>query len=172
MATSSVKPQVTWGRRRFSTGTSRIGHSYGSSGYESPGILRPHTGWPTTGTAGETTEETVFSFTLAMVGNPEVVQKAQDELDRVIDCDRLPSFDDEHLPNVAICIKETVRRGQLHLELWVLHMDEKRSPSPLVLNRTVRQMAVSGKCWYCKRGCKDGGGPERARDNCIIGWGR
>ena len=47
----------------------------------------------------------MLTFFLAMVLNPEVMRKGQDELDRVIGKDNLPTFEDRSkLPYIdAIC---------------------------------------------------------------------
>jgi cytochrome P450 len=45
------------------------------------------------------TVATVSNFLLAMVQHPEVLAKAQEEVDRVVGTERLPSFQDrEYLP--------------------------------------------------------------------------
>lgn len=61
--------------------------------------------------AGSETTATVLQFIiLALVTNPEVVQKAHEELDRVIGQDRFPVWDDEpRLPYVRAIIKEAQR---------------------------------------------------------------
>ena len=49
-------------------------------------------------------------FMLAMVLYPDVQRKAQEELDRVVGRDRLPSFDDlENLVYIREMVKETLR---------------------------------------------------------------
>ncbi|KAF2099883.1 cytochrome P450 [Rhizodiscina lignyota] len=58
----------------------------------------------------ETTAITLNNFLLAMTLNPRVVQKAQEELDRVVGCERLPTWSDEkNLPYLRAMIKETLR---------------------------------------------------------------
>jgi cytochrome P450 len=58
----------------------------------------------------DTTVSTLTAFILAMVLNPDVQQKAQEEIDRVIGSDRLPAADDqEHLPYINAVIKESLR---------------------------------------------------------------
>ncbi|KAL2828860.1 cytochrome P450 [Aspergillus pseudoustus] len=58
----------------------------------------------------ETTATTLNNWLLAMTLNPDVATKAQDELDRVVGRDRLPTWDDEpNLPYVRAMIKETLR---------------------------------------------------------------
>jgi cytochrome P450 len=89
--------------------------------------------------------------------HPEVVAKAQVELDRVIGKSRTPTWDDEYnLPYIRAIIKEIMRyrpitkSGQLHMLLeddeyngyfipkgaivmiswWAIHFDPKRYPDP------------------------------------------
>lgn len=58
----------------------------------------------------ETTSASLNNFLLAMTKNPDVVKKAQEELDRVIGPDRLPSFSDEdNLPYIRAIVKENLR---------------------------------------------------------------
>ncbi|KAI0753694.1 cytochrome P450 [Fomes fomentarius] len=62
------------------------------------------------GAGMETTYGTLTSFMLAMVRNPGVVQKAQEELDRVVGPDRLPDFGDrESLPYLNAVLEELYR---------------------------------------------------------------
>lgn len=50
------------------------------------------------------------SFFLAMALYPDVVRKAQEELDRVIGSERLPEFSDlDKLPYVSAMMKELLR---------------------------------------------------------------
>jgi cytochrome P450 len=50
------------------------------------------------------------SFLLAMTCHPEIFQKAQEEMDRVIGHDRLPDFDDlDSLPYFNAVLKEVLR---------------------------------------------------------------
>ena len=49
-------------------------------------------------------------FFRAMVLHPNVVKRAQDEIDRVVGKDRLPSFQDrEKLPYINALVKEVLR---------------------------------------------------------------
>ncbi|KAL7937811.1 cytochrome P450 [Trichoderma chlorosporum] len=58
----------------------------------------------------ETTVATLMAFVLGMVLNPEVQQKAQEEIDRVVGLDRLPDIsDEENLPYVRGVAKEALR---------------------------------------------------------------
>ncbi|RDA85572.1 hypothetical protein CP532_5384 [Ophiocordyceps camponoti-leonardi (nom. inval.)] len=62
------------------------------------------------GGAAETTASSLKAFLLAMVRFPHVQRKAQDEIDRVVGSERLPSSQDrENLPYVVNLVKETFR---------------------------------------------------------------
>jgi len=66
-------------------------------------------------TAGaDTTVSILLTFFLAMLMNPAAQTKAQEEIDRVIGTDRLPTFDDEpKLPYVSALAKEVFRWQQV-----------------------------------------------------------
>jgi cytochrome P450 len=50
------------------------------------------------------------SFILAMVRHPEAYKKAQEEIDRVVGNERLPTLDDrEALPYLDCVLKEVLR---------------------------------------------------------------
>ena len=50
------------------------------------------------------------AFFIAMVLNPEVQRKAQEEIDRVVGTDRLPQFTDrENLPYLECVVQEVLR---------------------------------------------------------------
>jgi cytochrome P450 len=58
----------------------------------------------------DTTACTLVGFVQAMLVFPEVQEKAQEELDKVIGSSRLPTIDDmESLPYIRACVKETIR---------------------------------------------------------------
>ncbi|EMR69674.1 putative cytochrome p450 protein [Eutypa lata UCREL1] len=58
----------------------------------------------------ETTSSSLNNFVLAMCQSPNVLKKAQEELDRVVGDTRMPTFDDEsNLPYVRAIIKELLR---------------------------------------------------------------
>lgn len=58
----------------------------------------------------DTTASTLYGFVLAMLVFPKVQKKGQEEIDRVVGLDRLPTIDDyEQLPYVRCCIKESLR---------------------------------------------------------------
>lgn len=56
------------------------------------------------------TVSAMYTFFLAMVLYPDVLRKAQAEVDAVVGADRLPGFADrEKLPYVDAMVKETLR---------------------------------------------------------------
>ena len=62
------------------------------------------------GAAADTTVITLSVFTLAMIKFPEVQRRAQEEIDRVVGRDRLPSFADrDNLPYINGVVKEAMR---------------------------------------------------------------
>jgi len=60
--------------------------------------------------AADTTASAIDSFILAMVLHPDVQMKGQEEIDRVLGRDRLPTFDDRlSLPYVEAIYREVLR---------------------------------------------------------------
>ncbi|KAL7954630.1 cytochrome P450 [Trichoderma compactum] len=58
----------------------------------------------------DTTVATITAFVLAMIMNPHVQRKAQEEIDNVVGPNRLPTRDDqENLPYVNAIVKESLR---------------------------------------------------------------
>jgi cytochrome P450 len=58
----------------------------------------------------DTTSATLYGFVLAMIAFPQVQKKAQEEVDRVVGSNRLPTVEDyANLPYIRCCIKETLR---------------------------------------------------------------
>jgi Cytochrome P450 len=58
----------------------------------------------------DTTVSAIATFFLAMVMYPDVIKKAQEELDRVVGVERLPSFSDRvDLPYIEAICKEVLR---------------------------------------------------------------
>ena len=51
-------------------------------------------------------------FILAMLRHPEVLQKAREEVDRVVDSSRLPTFEDrQSMPYLECVMSEVLRWG-------------------------------------------------------------
>ncbi|KAK2000748.1 cytochrome P450 [Colletotrichum falcatum] len=58
----------------------------------------------------DTTVATIFAFYMAMTLHPDVQSKAQEEIDRVVGSERLPTPDDrDSLPYIDAVVKETIR---------------------------------------------------------------
>ncbi|KAL5498334.1 hypothetical protein ACEPAH_2476 [Sanghuangporus vaninii] len=58
----------------------------------------------------ETSEATIATFFLMMARHPEIVRRAQEEIDRVVGSDRLPTYEDRpKLPYVECIVKEIFR---------------------------------------------------------------
>lgn len=67
----------------------------------------------------------LLGFLVAMMENPEWQRKLQDEVDRVVGPDRLPTFDDlPNLPIVRAVVKESIRWRSLVAEIGIPHMTE------------------------------------------------
>ncbi|KAL4940598.1 hypothetical protein BDV06DRAFT_213320 [Aspergillus oleicola] len=109
----------------------------------------------------ESTSTAINTFLLACLLFPHVVKPAQDELDRVVGSDRIPTFDDEaNLPYVAALARETLRwrpitkigaphassqddwyngyfipKGSMVvLSWWAIHFDDTRWDAPQNFN--------------------------------------
>lgn len=140
----------------------------------------------------DTTAAILYGFILAMIIWPEVQKEVQAEIDSVVGPDRLPTIDDyENLPYVRSCIKESLRwmptviLGVPHAAIqednyqgyripagatiinnvWAIHMDSKRSPSPRVFNPD--RFADDPRTLY-----ESATGPANMRDNYVFGAGR
>ena len=58
----------------------------------------------------DTTAAILYGFIQALLVWPEVQRKAQEEIDRVVGSERLPTIDDyPSLPYIRCCIKESLR---------------------------------------------------------------
>lgn len=58
----------------------------------------------------DTTAATLYAFIQAILVWPEVLKKAQEEVDRVVGGDRLPTLEDyPNMPYIRCCIKESIR---------------------------------------------------------------
>ncbi|PPQ76418.1 hypothetical protein CVT26_013075 [Gymnopilus dilepis] len=107
------------------------------------------------------TVSAIASCILGLLENPEVVKKAQEELDRVVKARRLPDFDDEKsLPYVTAVTKEALRwrvvspmlaprlleaeqeykgfrlpaGSMITVNIWTLLHDKERYPEPFKFN--------------------------------------
>jgi hypothetical protein len=59
----------------------------------------------------DTTSTVIQAFILFMLSHPHVLRRVREEMDSVIGDDRMPGFEDEEkLPYLVACIKETLRR--------------------------------------------------------------
>ncbi|KAK3392724.1 cytochrome P450 [Podospora didyma] len=110
----------------------------------------------------DTTSSTLYAFVQAMILYSDVQRKAQEEIDRVVGPDRLPTMDDQKdLPYIRSCVKESLRwmpttimgavphavtqddyyEGMLIPKnagvvnnVWSINMDPKRHPEPRTFN--------------------------------------
>ncbi|KZP29025.1 cytochrome P450 [Athelia psychrophila] len=140
----------------------------------------------------DTTSVTMQTLILQLLGHPDVLRKAREEVDREVGPHRMPTFDDEpKLPYVVACIKESLRvRPSLPLGLphtpdvddtwngyhiprgavvignvWAIHMDEARYPEPTKFNPDRFMTEGQPMRW--------GSGPDsKDRDHYAFGWGR
>ena len=106
----------------------------------------------------DTTSSTLYAFVQAMLQHPEVQKKAQEEIERVVGSDRMPTMEDEpNLQYIRSCVKESLRwmpttilgavphavtqddwyEGYLIPKdagvmnnVWTINMDPKRHPNP------------------------------------------
>ncbi|KIK50452.1 hypothetical protein GYMLUDRAFT_182718 [Collybiopsis luxurians FD-317 M1] len=72
--------------------------------------------------AADTTMSSISSFLQCMCLNPEVQRKGQEELDRVVGRDRLPTLEDRHLLPYVEAIYQEVMRLNPPLPLGVSHV--------------------------------------------------
>ncbi|KAF9894534.1 hypothetical protein FE257_006419 [Aspergillus nanangensis] len=110
----------------------------------------------------DTTSSTLYAFVQAMLLFPDAQRKAQEEIDRVVGSERMPTMDDEgDLPYIRACMKETLRwmpttilgavphavtRDDEYMgyfipkdagvmnNVWAINMDDKRHPEPRQFN--------------------------------------
>ncbi|OAL39602.1 hypothetical protein AYO20_00999 [Fonsecaea nubica] len=140
----------------------------------------------------DTTSSTMYGFVQAMMVFQDVQKKAQEEIDRVVGPDRLPTVDDyPNLPYIRCCVKETLRwmptviMGVPHCvtkddeyngwkipkgttvinNVWGIHMDPKRSPEPRQFNPD--RYAGDTTTLY-----ESANGEPLKRDNFNFGAGR
>ncbi|KAG6812983.1 hypothetical protein H0H92_014914 [Tricholoma furcatifolium] len=89
------------------------------------------------GSVGEagtnTTACALHCFLLACTLNPTVVRRAQDEIDRVVGCDRMPTFDDyNNLPYLFSVVKEALR--WIPASIWNMHRDPDVFERPAIFD--------------------------------------
>jgi cytochrome P450 family 619 len=109
----------------------------------------------------DTTSSIVIAFIHAMTKWPDVLRKAQSQIDSVIGQDRSPTWEDyKSLPYVAACVKEAMRwrpvvplafphslgeddwvdgmflpkGSEIYINAFGMHYDEKRFPNPDVFD--------------------------------------
>ncbi|GIZ40708.1 hypothetical protein CKM354_000403600 [Cercospora kikuchii] len=140
----------------------------------------------------DTTAAILYGFILACIIWPDVQKKVQAEIDRVVGSERLPTIEDyDRLHYVRACIKESLRwmptvvLGVPHAAIqednyrgfripagatiinnvWAIHMDPKRSPSPRTFNPD--RFANDPRSLY-----ESAMGEASKRDNYVFGAGR
>ncbi|KAJ5659297.1 cytochrome P450 oxidoreductase [Penicillium longicatenatum] len=140
----------------------------------------------------DTTAATLYAFVQAILVWPEVQRKAQEEIDRVVGLDRLPTMDDyESLPYIRWCVKESLRwmptaiLGVPHAALrednymgytipqgatvinnvWAIHMDPDRSDEPRVFKP---ERFIGDNTTLFQSAIGD----TKKRDNFVFGAGR
>ncbi|RSM07410.1 hypothetical protein CEP52_005265 [Fusarium oligoseptatum] len=115
----------------------------------------------------DSTASTLYGFILAMLIWPEVQKRGQEEVDRVVGQDRLPTMEDyDQLPFYdSYQGYQIPKNSSIINNVWAIHMDETRSPEPRVFNpdrfkdipSTLYQSVI---------------GDVAKRDNFVFGAGR
>ncbi|PPJ56275.1 hypothetical protein CBER1_00735 [Cercospora berteroae] len=140
----------------------------------------------------DTTAAILYGSILALIIWPDVQKKVQAGIARVVGSDRLPTIEDyDQLPYVRACIKESLRwmptvvlsvphaavqednhkgyripaGATLTNNVWAIHMDPKRSPSPRTFNPD--RFANGPRSLY-----ESAMGEASKRDNYVFGAGR
>jgi cytochrome P450 len=81
---------------------------------------------------------TILHFLLAMMAHPEVLAKAQEEIDRVVGSDRLPTFDDRPFLPYGSCPKLLQHRSHLtYTAVDAILSETYRWGSPVPLSETL-----------------------------------
>ncbi|KZT04799.1 cytochrome P450 [Laetiporus sulphureus 93-53] len=140
----------------------------------------------------DTTAATIQTFILLMLSHPHCLRCACEEIDEVVGSDRMPEWEDEEqLPYLVACIKESIRRRPViitgvphkaeeddvyqgyHIpkgatvigNIWAIHMDPQRWPNPTAFDPDRFYMKGQPTQWA--------GGPDsKNRDHFVFGWGR
>ena len=84
------------------------------------------------------------AFLLAMTRYPEVMKKAQEEIDQVTSCERLPDFDDRPSLPYLDCILKEVFRSVWPVTVAHIVTHSTTHPGSHVLFHLVRPFKVSG----------------------------
>ncbi|KAI5920501.1 cytochrome P450 [Camillea tinctor] len=104
-----VRKQVSEGSHESSLVSSLYENSKGQVDPKDEDIMKWSAATMYTGGA-DTSVSAMSTFFLAMMSHPEIQRKAQEEIDRVIGSDRLPSFGDRNsLPYIEAVVKEAFR---------------------------------------------------------------
>ncbi|KZT09665.1 cytochrome P450 [Laetiporus sulphureus 93-53] len=140
----------------------------------------------------DTTATTIQIFVMLMLHNPKALKQARQEIDEVVGMDRMPTYEDEEkLPWLVACIKETLRRrpptimGVPHRvdeddiyngyfipkgstvvgNVWAIHMNPERFPNPKAF--------MPERFYEPGKPSRWGSGPDsQDRDHYAFGWGR
>ncbi|KAK1222177.1 hypothetical protein PQX77_014997 [Marasmius sp. AFHP31] len=139
----------------------------------------------------DSTASTITSFVLFMLWYPQVLEKAREEIDKIVGAHRLPTFEDhENLPYVVAVIKEVLRcrppaplgvphrstedttyngyfipKGSVVIgNIWAIHLDPACFEDPKEFNPD-RWMGEIPVRW-------GGSGTGQTRDHYVFGWGR
>ncbi|KAL0059531.1 hypothetical protein AAF712_013730 [Marasmius tenuissimus] len=139
----------------------------------------------------DTTSSTIVSFVMFMLWHPPVLEKAREEIDRVVGETRLPTYEDEdNLPYVAAIIKEVLRcrppfpvgaphrstedttykgyfipKGSVVIgNVWALNLDSSRFKNPTEFNPDRWMQASPLQLGEDSLSLK--------RDHYTFGWGR
>ncbi|EPS93960.1 hypothetical protein FOMPIDRAFT_1170095 [Fomitopsis schrenkii] len=136
----------------------------------------------------DTTNATLITFMLAIVLHPRVLEKAQEEMDRVVGLDRLPTRDDRDSLPYLECVLQEVYRWHAPIPLGLPHLlDDDDSYRGY---RIPKGTMVMANLWFMTRDTSlygsdpDDFRPERFADlspdeakrldprNIVFGYGR
>ena len=138
------------------------------------------------GGGADSTVSVAYSFFLAMLLYPDVQKKAQEELDRVVGCDRLPSYEDrDKLPYVNALIKEALRWNAV-LPMGVPHVMSEDDvfrgyfiPKGAIIMPNISLFAHDPELYHDPMNFSperfldaDGRTPELDPKNVVFGFGR
>lgn len=79
-----------------------------------------------TGAGTRSPYNALLSFIIAMMEHPDWQKRLQNEVDRVVGSERLPTFDDlPNLPTVRAVVKEGIRYRSIVAEIGIPHLVEQ-----------------------------------------------